>query len=382
MSSSKTVNLVYTEARLLSGSSLDACQNITDPTCSGGVTAVDAFARDISGDDPFLVIPRVDYASSFIQLHPLKDAANRLIMSHQLGWRVFVAPGWYIGAETHQKGKDMSGMQSIDFPLLQSNTVLSPDNTWYSYTRGILFDEDTGLAVIYLTYFVSSSHTESPSSLSTKKLLDRVARVNGQSGCAANLNIYDMYFNRTDTTEDRIKCWMPVVIVDKLAEIAPLWQELAEHINPPSVIIDLGGRFFPDSGQGSLQAEKKGSIWAVNHDRAFVNNIAIELDSDGKNVLNVTLQYGDIEALSDEAKDEKYAANILAIHGYAIEAKSADPVVGRSTAFPIAKVQTDEGWTLVQCEAGECAQGNLIADGIRWIAKADFSFINSGEFIL
>lgn len=381
MSSAKTVNLVYTEARLLSGGSLDACQNITDPTCSGGVAAVDAFARHISSGDPFLVIPAVDYVSSFIQLHPLKDAANRLILNHQLGWKVFVAPGWYIGAETTQR-KDMSGMQSLDFPLLQSNTVLSPDNTWYSYMRGIFFDKDTGLAVMYLTYFVSSSQTESPLALSTKNLLDRVARINGESGCAKELNIYDAYMNQTDTTKDEMRCWVPVVIVDKLAEIAPLWQELAEHTNPPSVIVDLGGRFPPDSGGDALQAGRIGSIWAVNYDRAFVNNIAIELDSDGRNVLNVTLQYGDIEALPDEAKDETYAANLLAIHGYAVEAESADPVVGHSSAFPIAKVQTDEGWTLVQCEAGECAQGNLIADGIRWITNTDFSFINSGEYLL
>ena len=66
--------------------------------------------------------------------------------------------------------------------------------------------------------------------------------------------------------------------------------------------------------------------------------------------------------------------------GITLKAINADPIIGRSTAFPAAKATTDKGWTYVACEAGECLQGNLFNDAMRWFTKSDFSFTNSGAY--
>jgi len=366
----------------MSGQSLTDCKDVNDTTCSGGVAATAAYSRYLTQDQPSLIIPHFDFESALVQLHPLKWDVNRLILNHLLGWKVFVAPTWFVGAEEAQQ-RDMAGLQTVDFPLLLSNVAVPSSNSWYHYTKGVYFDNDTGLAVMFIAANIDTSRLHWPDDQSVIAMLDYIARVNEKMDCVENVNSYDVYVNQTYVPPDERKCWIPVVMVDSKAQLSPLWQVLAEHVNPPAVVVDLGGRFSSEfTGDGSSQTGQVGlnNVWAVNYAGSDFKNIAIELDSDGKNIMSVFIESGDVNILPPEAKDEKYASDILALHNYSVQAVSADPIIGRSTLFPIAKAQTDEGWLFVQCEAGECLQGNLFNDAMRWGTNSDFSFTNSGGY--
>jgi len=146
----RTVHVVVSAATLLSGD-LESCFTPSDSNCTGGVAAVGAFARNETGSDPLLVLPFLDKASAFVQMHPLGWPVNRLIMEHIMGWSVFLSTPALLSQHSGDYDislTDLTDLQSTEFPFLSSNVGVPPSNSWFPYTKSILFDETTGFAVL------------------------------------------------------------------------------------------------------------------------------------------------------------------------------------------------------------------------------------------
>ena len=149
----RTINLVASATPLLSSENLVDCQNAEDPTCQGGVAAVAVYARHYAGDNPVLVLPRLDRDSQFVQSHPLGWSVNQKVLQERFGWNVFTSSPSLLSVTASgniSNKQDVAGLQSPDFPILLSNAAVPPSNSWYPYIESVHFDESTGLALISL----------------------------------------------------------------------------------------------------------------------------------------------------------------------------------------------------------------------------------------
>ena len=87
------VHVGASRATLLSGA-LYECRTYGDPTCSGGVQAVDAYARYLGKEylpmeqrEPFVVVPFLDVTSPFANMNSYGLGINIMV----LGWLMFVS---------------------------------------------------------------------------------------------------------------------------------------------------------------------------------------------------------------------------------------------------------------------------------------------------
>ena len=193
---SSRVHLVLSWAPLLSGK-LDDCLTPDDDSCEGGVAAVAAFLRHFNAQkEPSLVLPFVDKESPFVQMHPLGWSVNRFIFQYLMEWNVFSSTPSLLTQNRQDfdvSFRDISGMQSQQLPFLLTNVGIPPGNSWHAFSVPVHFDETTGLAI--LVNWNSNEPLNVPQIQSTVGVLDYIARLNFQNGCAVAHPDSDLYEN-------------------------------------------------------------------------------------------------------------------------------------------------------------------------------------------
>ncbi|CAB9508824.1 Gamma-aminobutyric acid (GABA) B receptor [Seminavis robusta] len=402
--STTRVNLVLSSSRLLSGRALTDCRHADDPSCSGGVAAVAAYARSesvrSSNNDgteltPTLVIPQFDFQSPFIQQHPLQWAANRLVLQHLLGWKLFLARSWFLNTGGREQSRDISPLQTKQWPLLISNVAVPSTNSWYHYTKGVFLDQHTNLAIISIVEEIDVSNFHHPQIQSAKNMLDFIHIQNNHRGCQNNdnhnhndnpyQNIYQLYIQNYTNTQSRPpassnnngkNCWIPVIVADLVSyQNNTLLQALTEYKYPPALFWDYGGVNPLLTQEPKLFGDK---TWALGFRTSgnFFQQVQLRTYGHGQ-VINATLKRTDItQTLPEQLKDDLYRAHIDTLRQYADETIANDPIVGQAAHhFPLVKADG-----IVRCEAGECEAGNLFTDALRWHTQADFAFANSGAY--
>jgi 5'-nucleotidase, C-terminal domain len=447
-STSTTVNLVLTEATLLSGN-LDDCWNADDDSCVGGVAAVSALTRhySLSGGhrQPVLVFPKFEKQSQFVQVHPLRWSVNRLILQGIMGWNVFMStPSLLLlnAQDGFGSQHDLTYLQSTEFPLLITNVAVPPSISWQSTHQYIYYHETTGIALI------SIANNGEPLNIdqvqATWGALTQIADRNKQSGCVplspqeqerqdlfqtyqeiylngpssptttSTRQPYDLQNITTTTTippqQKATTCWIPVVnYADR--NLDSFVEEIMQHPYPPLLIVDIAENspdLYPmplfisvptknnDNNNQTMMTttlmkntsaintplisnnDKSKYVWIHsydgNEDVHVQHQLHIDFTTQPPTLLNVTvIQYELETALPVEFRDEIYAHHIQLLRQQADQAIANDPIVGYSTAFPVAR---DGEYR--QCQGGECQIANLFTDALRWHAQADVAFVASG----
>ena len=371
----RTVHFIASAATLLSGE-LDECLTPLNVSCVGGVAAVDAWARHLTADDPYLVLPFFDKSSPFVQMHPLGWSVNRLVLQHEMQWRVFFSTPALL---TQHKGdydissRDLTDLQSTDFPFLISNAVVPPANSWFPYTFPVFFDEETGLAV--LTIVNSNQPLTFPQVEATIGVLNHVERINSLSGCRGTNGtsfLMDQYVNRTVNEQ---RCWIPIVVYADTKEDFLEWlYPVIEHENPPALVINVEEEIEQFT---NVSRVGKNGVWVVSYgmEADVYVQFQFDIEEGGRSIANVSRIQQNMSAIPDEIKDDIYVQHQLALRKLADEATSNDPVVGQSLAVPAQRAGSYR-----RCKAGECEVGNLFNDAAVWYSNADIGFQASGGF--
>jgi hypothetical protein len=369
--SSNKAHLVVSWVPLLSGA-LDECLDASDESCQGGIAAVAAYLRYYSKGEPAMTLPFLDKESPFVQMHPLGWSVNRLVYQHIMGYSVFAAPPSLLlqnKVDMNISNQDLSVLQSKEMPLLLTNAMVPPSNSWYPFAVPVFFDETTGIAL--LSVVLEADPMNIPQKESVAGVLNYVARLNAESGCSGNSdykNLYDVYAN--STKQDAEKCWVPVVVYADITDNFILFLDsIVVHENPPALVVYIDG-VVPTYEKPRL----RNGVWVSSHDLGADSYLhhALTFSSERK-LQNVTIIRKSLSALDATLKDNQYAADIAALRRQADEAFANDPVVGKSTEMPFTRLDD-----IRRCQAGECEIGNLFTDAALWWADADISFSSSG----
>lgn len=345
-----TVNFIGSAAPLLSSSVLSECQNAKDSTCRGGVAAVAAHARRQTV--PTLVLPRLDRSHEFVQSHPLGWNVNTRVLQEHFGWKAFTAnPELLTEQET---GRDVSGLQTPDMPLLMTNVAIPPSNSWHPYVESVHLDPVTKLALISLEDESDNSQlgwSQVDSALAT---LDYIAALNRRTQCGSG--------------DKQELCWTPIILVYSSSKetFDRLVTATIGHENPPALIVDWEGT-QPAYGK-TKPTVLENDVWitsqALTEEKYLQYTITVDLATQRIQNLNVT--QSSLLELPPNYKDEAYAKDISFLRSLADEAMSNDPALANSNAMP----RADTG----QCKRQECEVGNLVADSLRWKTRADVGF--------
>lgn len=377
----RTVHLIVTAATLLSGD-LDEC--LTPPSdCKAGVAAVDAWARHLTvstkerqgqQQDPYVVLPLFDKGSPFVQMHPLGWVVNRLVLQHVMDWRVFRSTPALL---TQHKGdfdvstRDLTDMQSSEFPFLLSNAAIPPANSWSPYVLPVYFDQETGLAIMSVVN--SNQPLNYPQVEATIGILDQIERINALQACRGEgTSLLDKYINRTVTER---QCWIPVIVYADTKENFLQWlTPVVNHENPPALVVNV-----EEEIEEYAQVKQVGEtgVWVISYemeDDVYVQ-LPIDIAQGGRIISNVGFIQRDMGELPEEVQDDIYVQKLQTLRGLASEAATNDPVVGQSVTVP---PQRDGSYR--RCKAGECEIGNLFNDAARWYADVDVAFQASGGF--
>jgi 5'-nucleotidase, C-terminal domain len=384
--STRTVHLIGSWAPLLSGM-IEDCQTPDDETCAGGVAAVGAFRRHrVPQNESSVVVPLLDKSSPFAQMHPLGWSVNRLVLQHVMGWNVFLSmPSLLTKVDYGAAQKDITDLQSKQAPLLLTNVAVPPSNSWMLFTEPVHLDDATGLAILSIAN--SNNPLNQPQIESTMQILDIIARMNSQLSCTENDSLFDSYIrtimisrnttNSTSSLEDSSskKCWIPVIFyADGNEQFEPYWQAVAEHENPPALILDIEGNAPPYDTPRRVGS--KSNVWLLSYFMYGNEYRQHVITIDGVTVTNVTLILDDLNELPVEYKDDEYRGNIQSLRILADEAAANNPIVGStSTEMPATRFENYR-----RCKAGECESGNLFNDAARWWASSDVAISNSGGF--
>ncbi|CAB9513891.1 Gamma-aminobutyric acid (GABA) B receptor (Partial), partial [Seminavis robusta] len=413
------VNLVATEATLLSGN-LDDCYEVDDDSCQAGVAAVGAFVRHWAKDQPTLVFPKFEKQSQFVQVHPLGWSVNRLILQGMLGWKLLMStPSLLLQNQRDEFGsqRDLSYLQSRQFPLLLTNVVVPPSNSWaLDYHEYIHFDHDTGMALLSIAN--SGEPLNHNQVASAWGALYTIADRNRELGCltvtedarqALFESYQDVYMNgdtsSSSSNSNDPQCWIPVVVFDdgQTGKFAAFIEGVMKHPHPPYLIIDvdknavdlyptpmlvhvpIGNNHNSTRTEGGITntttttiiRQPSKPVWIHSFGRKddiyYQHQLVLDWTTLPPILLNVTLIQEDMEVVPPEYKDDTYANHIRFLRQQADSAIQNDPQVGYSTAFPVAR----EG-EYRRCQGGECEVGNLFTDALRWKAHADVAFVTSG----
>mmetsp|Transcript_36254 Transcript_36254/g.71349 ORF Transcript_36254/g.71349 Transcript_36254/m.71349 type:complete len:1034 (+) Transcript_36254:110-3211(+) len=345
----ENINLIFNRAPLLSGG-LDKCPTPLAETCTGGVATAWAYARHYTNTtgESVLYIANCDRTSPFVQMHPLGWNVNHLVLNGHFGHRVFVAAPSLLTSP-----RDISSLRSNQMPLLVSDVLVPPSSQWYGYTRIVYFDPETHLAVVY---FQTSATNSWPKIEVAKNALDRIAEANEGM--------------------DEISRWIPLIFLDSYdSDELKQWNQflsvLSDYHYPPAIILKTAGEVID-----AFNPPKKvtDNTWVASFDTSQKQShrIRITLGLDNT-VQNITLNVDDLTKLPSEMKDSKYVDDQIYLNMLASEATSSDPVVGRSKAMPLTRIENTR-----MCFAGECIIGNLFTDAIRWKIGAEIAFLPSG----
>lgn len=371
-----TVHLVGSWAPLLSGG-LKSCYSADDVTCAGGVSAVGALLRHYAGDDASLWIQLIDKQSSFVHMHPLGWAVNRLVLEELLGLDVVVSSPSILlqnKLDSNVAFYDISDLQSASAPLLLTNVGVPPQNSWHHFVRSVHFDKETSLAVL------SVSNSGEPLTVdqiaSAHGALQYIDRINRESGCLPDTSPYDAYLRLHNLTSalplQTQRCWVPVVYYSDVNLKFPLFlAAMTDPTNPfrPALLIDVEGH---DERYG--EPTLVGDVWVLSYAMDTRTYFHHRLTLNETRITAVDFFTEDLSVIPDAYKDETYAENILALRALADEAQQNNPVVGYSMAMPFAR--DDSSYR--PCKAGECAMGDLFAESLLWYTNADVAFLTSG----
>ena len=154
--SSPTVSFVWSKVFLLGGK-IHECLDVDDPSCQGGIAALQAqLRRYTAGIDTIskpLLINRLDFETAFVQMHPLGRGVNRLVLHNYYGLDVYFA---FRSLLTQRKdvspnfAMDIANLNTLDIQPLFGNLGISTANPWNQFSKHIHFDKDSGLAVIVI----------------------------------------------------------------------------------------------------------------------------------------------------------------------------------------------------------------------------------------
>ena len=442
------VNFVFTATSLLSADDLKACHNDTDPGCHTGVAAVGAFVRHYNNNNnyPTLVVPVFEKASQFVMVHPMGWNMNRVVLQGVMGWDLFLAtpsillqdqrdhPGTSAASSSSSSSstnhRDLSFLQSDSFPLVLSNVLIPPSNTWASsgYHEFIHYDETTRLALI--TIADDGQAFNFPQDASAVGLLDAIQEKNAKIGShciiAASSSHSTSHNNNNSTpsdgdlveetlraerfayyetmiqdsrresvveangvveeelnssssrpTNNQTNCWIPIIVNyhTNPAAFAILLDALKQAPNPPALVLDSGENTDMHVPTIVTTTNNNNKMWVHSYwldSHSYVQHqIVVDTNSVPPTVKNVTVVTDHLENLSDDRKDETYGFHIRTLRDFADEAIENDPlVVANSTIMP----------PQLDCQDGECESGNLFATAIQWATKADVAFLASGAF--
>jgi hypothetical protein len=384
MSSGQTINLIISGATLLSGG-LDACQTPNDETCIGGIAAVLAVARQFAQDGDNLIIQKLDTNSPFVNMHPLQWVVNRLILHEIFGLEFFIAsPALLLQNKVDSKvsKRDISGLQDASLPLLLSNVVVPPSNSWYHFTKNVHFDKQTGLAVINIAdKGVQMTLPQSDAAIGALNYISQLNKRNGCSGLPTDYQEYTTaYFSAIiaeegieDSTQEDNQCWVSVILYEDIEENFWTFMEaVTAHEFSPDLIINIEWSYETFS---SPQLYGNTGVWVTNCDvRGFCLQ-TIQLN-DARQIQNITSIPGDINNIDDGIiKDATWESHITKLALLAQDAKANDPNIGYTEFIPVVRTGSYRA-----CNAGECAVGNLFADSLRWRADSDVAFTSSGGY--
>jgi len=392
-----------TWASLLSGLDILKCRSIVDPQCALGVVNVDAFVRHRSGHgmDPnkkSLVVARLVTNTPFVQMHPLDWNVNALIMNGILGWKFFVGTHsiFYqnsVDSFTVSR-RDLSDLQSTDYPFLLSNANVAPEVSWHPFWESIYFDTETSLA---MTAYVAIDDGvfSTPSIPTAQAQMDHIYRLNQENGCqgfaASNAeSLIQQYLevyvdnngeneSSTNSSNATTTCWIPFSNIassfgDDMIEFINV---MVEYKHPPAVIVGVG----TVEGEEWAQPRKIGNTWVAIYpmnDRTYYEH-KLEISDDGSNmIVDMGLYTQNLWELPLFYRDALWAQRLNKTIALANEALVSNRIVGYSQAVGDPRSNDDRNFRY--CKGGECEVGNLFTDSLRWKTKSDVAFLTSGGF--
>lgn len=335
------------------------------------------------------MINRLDYATPFVQMHPLGRGVNRLILNDYFGLDAFYAFRSLVGQTpdiSPRFARDIATLRSTEFRPLLGNLFVSTKNPWHKIATNIKFDQKTGLAVLVVDNGEEADVTVARGNVvsvdqveSTQGLLDFIYSVNEANGCTGSSRgpYYDylVSVNQTASISGRTNqdpCWIPLVVYGEPNEVRfePFLQAITEYEHAPAFILNSASwDEFPIQQVGSRGTwVAKFSQWG----RAY-HQWRLALSTDRRSIVNVTLIQDRMFGVRPEARDESYIRDHAYIRRLAEEAGAFDPVLGMSDFMPNHNYDDFR-----PCMGGECPIGNLFADAMRWGGDADFAFTNSG----
>jgi len=373
----RTVHFLVGGATLLSGG-LSDCGTPFDASCESGISNLDALMRNMTADEPTLLLPFLDSNSPFVQMHPLSWAVNRLVYQGMLGLKVFSAAPSLLAQHKVDgiSSRDLSALQTSEFPFLLSNVAVSPGNSWSAYQIPVYFDEETGLAVMSI---INNGELFTVDQVeSAIGLLNDIERINMQSGCYGSdsgQSLYDSYFNNKTTTETETetKCWIPVIVYSDVRTTFEDWlKAVANHDFPPALVVNIEEKI-----EKYAEPTLVDGVWVVSYqiDSSQYDQMTIQIADGGRSVEKVEFVTLNMDSIPDELKDESYVRLQTFLRQLATEAAGNDPVVGQSVEVPVQR-----SGTYRRCKAGMCETGNLYTDAIRWYTGSDIAFQGSGGF--
>jgi hypothetical protein len=360
----------------------------------GGLAALFALLRYYTAEEePALVLNRLDFATAFVQMHPLGRGVNRLVLQDYFGLDSFFAFRSFVTQTpgiSPRFAKDIATLRSPQFRPLLGNLFMSPRNAWHQIASHIKFDQATGLAVLVVddgnrvdeTATGERGHVKRADPIeSTRGLLDFIHSINEANGCAetSSRGPYFDYLLRANQTfgmgsteVSMDPCWIPVVVFSEPNEalFEPFLQAITEYEYAPYFILHATSwDDFPIQQVGSHGTwVAKFYLW----NRGY-HQWRLWLSEDRRSIVNVTLVQDVLFGVRPEARDETYIQDHAFLHNLAREAGANDPVVGLSEFMPASNIADFR-----PCMGGECPIGNLFADALRWAGDADFAFTNSG----
>mmetsp|Transcript_17644 Transcript_17644/g.43417 ORF Transcript_17644/g.43417 Transcript_17644/m.43417 type:complete len:1092 (+) Transcript_17644:281-3556(+) len=375
----RTVHLIVSAATLLSGD-LDDCLVPLDTSCEAGVASLNALARNLTQDDPYLVIPKFDKSSPFVQMHPLGWSVNRLVFQEIMGWKTFQSTPALLTSHYEDFGvssRDLSDLQSADFPFLLSNVAVPPGNSWSSYTIPVYLDQETGLAIISI---VNDNQAMNVDQVDTAVgMLNYVERLNQRGACyddasSSSSSLLDNYVNRTVSER---QCWIPVILYADTRSNFEAWlTPVINHKHPPALIVNTEEP-IDEYARPIRLPNSKGGLWIVTYEVEddIYTQLKLDIADGGRAIAAIEIIEQDMEVIPNDLKDEVYLNQQSILRSLADEAATNDPIVGQSVPVPAQRAGTYR-----RCKSGECEIGNLFNDAARWYTQSDIGFQASGGF--
>ena len=380
MASSSTVSLVFSKASLLSGG-LHDCYDVHDVNCEGGIALVDAYLRQYSDgvDEASLVVNELDSQSVFVQMHPLDWNVNRLVLHDYFGYNNYYAKPSLLEqhrVDSQVSNRDLSGLQTHRIKtLMKADIAPSVINSWSQYTRNIILDEKSGLAVMV---------ADGSGVSSVKILLSYLSHENAARGCSLeSANSYNsqlIQLNRTQSIRNGAsaeKCLIPILIKTGEGPLHTFLDAVLDNEHHPSLIIDVEGEEVSSYGMPQrirTESNSNADSWILSYDDDVdvLRQIRISPLNGRASISKVEVLEHSMENFDNVQKDEKLAHDIAFLRELADEALQNDPIKGLSMAMPIMRTNRFRA-----CFGGECPIGNLVTDALRWYTNVDFAFIES-----